>query len=182
MCEIFLHFGPVNWRPRSCDLTPVDYFLVQVYSILAITIWVTEWRTKFIRRMNLADNETRARSVDSLLNFETVKYYGAETYEVDAFRDVIFKFQVLCSPLFKLVAMVNANLSFQGEEWKSNVTLNVLNTVQNIIICTGLLVGSLLCAYLVADKKTLTSGDYVLFATYIVQLYVPLNWFGTYYR
>ncbi|ENN74715.1 hypothetical protein YQE_08706, partial [Dendroctonus ponderosae] len=129
---------------------------------IAITIWVTEWRTKFIRRMNLADNETRARSVDSLLNFETVKYYGAETYEVDAFREVIFR--------------------FQGEEWKSNVTLNVLNTVQNIIICTGLLGGSLLCAYLVADKHTLTSGDYVLFATYIVQLYVPLNWFGTYYR
>lgn len=129
---------------------------------IGITIWVTEWRTKFIRRMNLADNETRARSVDSLLNFETVKYYGAESFEVDAFRDVIFK--------------------YQDEEWKSNVTLNMLNTLQNIIICSGLLAGSLLCAYMVADKRTLSSGDYVLFATYIVQLYVPLNWFGTYYR
>lgn len=44
--------------------------------------------------MNLADNETRARSVDSLLNFETVKYYGAEQYEVEAFRDTVLKFQV----------------------------------------------------------------------------------------
>ncbi|XP_066149342.1 ATP-binding cassette sub-family B member 6 isoform X2 [Euwallacea fornicatus] len=129
---------------------------------IGVTIWVTEWRTKFIRRMNLADNETRARSVDSLLNFETVKYYGAESYEVDAFRDIIYK--------------------YQDEEWKSNVTLNVLNTVQNIIICGGLLAGSLLAAYMVAEKGTLSSGDYVLFATYIVQLYVPLNWFGTYYR
>lgn len=112
--------------------------------------------------MNLADNETRARSVDSLLNFETVKYYGAEQYEVEAFRDAI--------------------LRFQAEEWRSNITLNILNTVQNVIICTGLLSGSLLCVHLVVDVGELTVGDYVLFASYIVQLYVPLNWFGTYYR
>lgn len=58
------------------------------------TIVVTEWRTKFQRRMNLADNAQKARSVDSLLNFETVKYYGAEKYEVEAYRDAILKFQV----------------------------------------------------------------------------------------
>lgn len=55
---------------------------------------VTEWRTKFQRRMNLADNAQKARSVDSLLNFETVKYYGAEQYEVDSYRESILKFQV----------------------------------------------------------------------------------------
>lgn len=60
--------------------------------------------------MNLADNETRARSVDSLLNFETVKYYGAESFEVDAFRDVIFKYQV--SVLFGCLAWCNH--SFAG--------------------------------------------------------------------
>jgi len=58
------------------------------------TILVTEWRTQYQRRMNLADNEQRARSVDSLLNFETVKYYGAEQYEVDAYRTAILKYQV----------------------------------------------------------------------------------------
>lgn len=63
-------------------------------SILVLTVTITEWRTKFQRRMNLADNATRARSVDSLLNFETVKYYGAEQYEVDAFREAILNFQV----------------------------------------------------------------------------------------
>lgn len=112
--------------------------------------------------MNLADNAQKARSVDSLLNFETVKYYGAEQYEVDAYREAILK--------------------FQEEEFKSNITLNILNTMQNIIVTGGLLAGSLLCAHLVAKEGTLTVGDYVLFASYIVQLYVPLNWFGTYYR
>lgn len=70
----------------------------------------------------------------------------------------------------------------QNEEWKSTITLNILNTMQNIIICGGLLAGSLLCVHMVVNKETLTVGDYVLFASYIIQLYVPLNWFGTYYR
>lgn len=63
-------------------------------SIPVSTVAVTEWRTKFQRRMNLADNAQKARSVDSLLNFETVKYYGAEQYEVDSYRESILKFQV----------------------------------------------------------------------------------------
>uniref|UniRef100_A0A0C9QIE0 ATP-binding cassette sub-family B member 6 n=1 Tax=Fopius arisanus TaxID=64838 RepID=A0A0C9QIE0_9HYME len=126
------------------------------------TILITEWRTKFQRRMNLADNARNARSVDSLLNFETVKYYGAEHYEVSSYREAIFKYQV--------------------EEWQSIVTLNILNTVQNVIVCAGLLGGSLLCLQEIVYEKTLTIGDYVLFASYIIQLYVPLNFFGTYYR
>ncbi|XP_049532979.1 ATP-binding cassette sub-family B member 6 [Anopheles darlingi] len=136
-------------------------FLTMTLYIVA-TIMVTEWRTKFQRRMNLADNQQKARSVDSLLNFETVKYYGAEQYEVDSYRDSILK--------------------FQEEEWRSIITLNILNTMQNIIVCGGLLAGSLLCAYLVVYHDGLTVGDYVLFASYIIQLYVPLNWFGTFYR
>ncbi|KAG8290311.1 ATP-binding cassette sub- B member 6, mitochondrial [Homalodisca vitripennis] len=61
---------------------------------IAATIIVTEWRTKFQRSMNLADNATKARSVDSLLNFETVKYYGAESYEVEAYRNAVLDYQV----------------------------------------------------------------------------------------
>lgn len=129
---------------------------------IAATILVTEWRTKFQRRMNLANNAQNARSVDSLLNFETVKYYGAEAYEVESYRKAILDFQV--------------------EEWKSMITLNILNTLQNIIVCSGLLTGSLLCLHMVVAHQGLTIGDYVLFASYIIQLYVPLNWFGTYYR
>lgn len=62
------------------------------------------------------------------------------------------------------------------------ITLNILNIVQNVIICGGLLAGSMLTAYLVVVERTMTVGDYVLFASYIIQLYTPLNWFGTYYR
>jgi ATP-binding cassette subfamily B (MDR/TAP) protein 6 len=58
----------------------------------------------------------------------------------------------------------------------------MLNTVQNIIVCTGLLAGSLLSVHFVIDDKALTVGDYVLFTVYIIQLYGPLNYFGTFYR
>ncbi|XP_043655583.1 ATP-binding cassette sub-family B member 6 [Drosophila teissieri] len=133
-----------------------------MFLYIASTIAITEWRTKYQRRMNLADNEQRARSVDSLLNFETVKYYGAENYEVDCYREAILK--------------------YQKEEFLSMLTLNMLNTAQNIILCLGLLAGSLLCVYLVVHHQTLTVGDFVLFSTYLMELYMPLNWFGTYYR
>ncbi|XP_012497968.1 PREDICTED: ATP-binding cassette sub-family B member 6, mitochondrial [Propithecus coquereli] len=128
---------------------------------LSLTIVVTEWRAKFRRAMNTQENATRARAVDSLLNFETVKYYNAEGYEVERYREAIIK--------------------FQGLEWKSSASLVVLNQTQNLVIGLGLLAGSLLCAYFVTEQK-LQVGDFVLFGTYIIQLYMPLNWFGTYYR
>ncbi|XP_061465354.1 ATP-binding cassette sub-family B member 6 [Rhineura floridana] len=128
---------------------------------LALTIIMTEWRTKYRREMNTRDNEARSRAVDSLLNFETVKYYNAENYEATRFNDAIVKYQV--------------------SEWKVNASLALLNQTQNLVIGLGLLSGSLLCAYYVT-KKRLHVGDYVLFGTYIIQLYTPLNWFGTYYR
>uniref|UniRef100_A0A336KJI7 ATP-binding cassette sub-family B member 6 n=1 Tax=Culicoides sonorensis TaxID=179676 RepID=A0A336KJI7_CULSO len=161
--------------PTIVDILIAVVFFVTVFNIwfglivfatmtlyIVATITVTEWRTKFQRRMNLADNAQKARSVDSLLNFETVKYYGAEKYEVECYREAI--------------------LNYQKEEWNSSVTLNILNTVQNIIVCVGLLAGSLLCAWMVYAQKGLTVGDYVLFSSYLIQLYVPLNWFGTFYR
>uniref|UniRef100_A0AAV2JZH2 ABC transmembrane type-1 domain-containing protein n=1 Tax=Knipowitschia caucasica TaxID=637954 RepID=A0AAV2JZH2_KNICA len=66
-------------------------------------------------------------------------------------------------------------------EWKSSASLALLNQTQNVIIGSGLLAGSLLCAHLVSEGQ-FQVGDYVLFGTYIIQLYTPLNWFGTYYR
>ncbi|XP_074047410.1 ATP-binding cassette sub-family B member 6 [Macrotis lagotis] len=128
---------------------------------LTLTILVTEWRTKFRRDMNTQENATRARAVDSLLNFETVRYYNAESYEVERYKEAIIKYQSL--------------------EWKSNASLVLLNQTQNLVIGVGLLAGSLLCAYFVSEQQ-LQVGDFVLFGTYIIQLYMPLNWFGTYYR
>ncbi|ELU17805.1 hypothetical protein CAPTEDRAFT_221936 [Capitella teleta] len=141
---------------------------VAMFLYLLATISLTEWRTKFRREMNILDNERNSRGVDSLLNFETVKYYNAEEFEVNRYRDSILKYQA-CA-IHKI-------------EWVTTASLNLLNSVQNIIISAGLLVGSLLCAYYVYEgSHGLTLGDYVLFATYIIQLYAPLNWFGTYYR
>ena len=130
-------------------------------SYILFTIYITEWRTNFRRVMNERDNSARAKAVDSLLNFETVKYYGAESYEVRRFNTAIE--------------------DYQEAEWKSLASLNVLNSGQNIIITLGLLVGSALCAYQVT-QGVLTVGDFVLFCMYIIQLYSPLNFFGTYYR
>uniref|UniRef100_A0A8C2GYW7 ATP-binding cassette sub-family B member 6 n=1 Tax=Cyprinus carpio TaxID=7962 RepID=A0A8C2GYW7_CYPCA len=128
---------------------------------LTLTIIITEWRTKYRRDMNTQDNNAKSKAVDSLLNFETVKYYNAESYEVGNFENAILKYQV--------------------SEWKTNASLALLNQTQNLIIGLGLLTGSLLCAYFVTEGK-FQVGDYVLFGTYIIQLYTPLNWFGTYYR
>lgn len=128
---------------------------------LTLTIIITEWRTKYRRDMNQQDNNAKSKAVDSLLNFETVKYYNAENYEVGRFEDAILKYQV--------------------SEWKTQASLAFLNQTQNLIIGSGLLAGSLLCAYFVTEGK-FQVGDFVLFGTYIIQLYTPLNWFGTYYR
>ncbi|KAF7689736.1 hypothetical protein HF521_013089 [Silurus meridionalis] len=128
---------------------------------LTLTIIITEWRTKYRREMNTQDNNAKAKAVDSLLNFETVKYYNAEDYEVGRFEEAIAKYQSL--------------------EWLTNASLALLNQTQNLIIGLGLLAGSLLCAYFVTEGK-FQVGDYILFGTYIIQLYTPLNWFGTYYR
>ena len=128
---------------------------------ILFTIYITEWRTKFRRDMNERDNAARAKAVDSLLNFETVKYYGAEGYEVARFNTAIE--------------------GYQDAEWKSLASLNVLGSGQNAIITLGLLLGASLCAYRVT-QGVLTVGDFVLFCTYILQLYAPLNFFGTYYR
>ncbi|PAV65915.1 hypothetical protein WR25_18544 [Diploscapter pachys] len=129
---------------------------------LVVTIYVTEWRTAFQREMNEKDNASSAIGTDSLLNYETVKYYSNEDYEVNRFRRAIE--------------------SYQLAEWRSNASLALLNSVQNGIIGIGLTAGSLLVCYLITSEGKLTVGDYVLFTTYILQLYSPLNFFGTVYR
>ena len=84
-------------------------------------------------------------------------------------------------------AMAFSRFLFQTAEWKSQASLNILAIVQNVIINGGLIGGSFLCAWYIIDgnqiqHRKVTVGDFVLFCTYIVQLYGPLNFFGTYYR
>jgi len=128
---------------------------------LSVTVAMTEWRTKYRRKMNEADNKQRQRAVDSLLNFETVKYFANERHEADQLKEAVQE--------------------YQEEEWKTLASLNLLNVVQCVVINGGLMIGSVYAAWLV-HKKEKTVGDYVLFGSYIMQLMVPLNWMGTLYR
>jgi len=135
--------------------------LVAMIGYMYLTVVLTEWRTQFRRDMIDTDNDARQKAVDSLLNFETVKYYGNEGYEVNRYRSAI--------------------LAYQEADWKSQASLVALNTMQNVVITGGLLAGTLLAAYEVING-VLTVGDFTLFLTYMTQLYAPLNWLGTYYR
>ncbi|VDD83433.1 unnamed protein product [Mesocestoides corti] len=146
---------------------------VTMLCYLVTTIIITEWRNKLRRVMNDLDNAKNAVAVDSLMNFETpltfealvvsvqVKYYNAEQFEVDRYNTAI--------------------VAYQKANWVNLTSLSFLNITQSLIITLGLLVGTLLCARDVVIGA-LTVGDFVLFCTYILQLYMPLNFFGTYYR
>eukprot|EP00795_Rhopilema_esculentum_P006771 gene6771-12337_t len=135
-------------------------FLTMVLYLLT-TVIITEWRTKFRREMNERDNVTKAKAVDSLLNFETVKYYNNELFEGERYTEAI--------------------QAYQNCQWKALASLNILNTSQNLVITSGLVAGTLYCAHLVMIGH-FKVGDFVLFITYMKQLYMPLNFFGTYYR
>ena len=135
--------------------------LATMAAYLISTIAITEWRTKYRRKMNTADNEQRTRSVDSLLNAETVKYFSAEEWEAERYREAI--------------------VDYQTEEWKSSASLLLLNMFQGFTMNGGFLGLGLYCSWLVS-AGTLTVGDFVLLGAYFSQLMGPLNWLGTLYR
>ena len=135
--------------------------LVTMAAYLISTIAITEWRTKYRRKMNTADNEQRTRSVDSLLNAETVKYFSAEEWECERYREAI--------------------VDYQTEEWKSSASLIMLNIFQGFTMNGGFLGLGLYCSWLVSNGS-LTVGDFVLLGAYFSQLMGPLNWLGTLYR
>ena len=147
----------------SLDLNP--YFgliiLVTMVFYLSIAVLGTECRTTFKRKMNQADNDQRARSVDSLLNSETVKLYANEEYEADLFSKFMDK--------------------YQRKQWLSLCSMYVFNLNQTVILNIGLMAGSLYSASLIAQQR-MTVGDYVLFGTYMLQLMNPLNQLATLYR
>ena len=135
--------------------------LVTMALYLSGTIFVTEWRTKFRRTMNSADNEQRTRGVDSLLNAETVKYYAMEEWETNQYREAIVKYQT--------------------EEWLTSASLVLMNLLQSFLMNGGLLSLALYCCWLVSDND-LSVGDFVLLIVYFAQLMGPLDWLGTLYR
>jgi ABC-type transport system involved in Fe-S cluster assembly fused permease/ATPase subunit len=134
---------------------------VTIGSYVPLTIAITEWRVKFRREMNKADNRTTQRFTDALLNYETVKFFNSEQHEEEKLREEVSKYQEV--------------------EWKSQSSLQALNTAQSVVIIIGLVVGLVLVCKRIA-RGQIGVGDAVLFISYMQQLYAPLNYFGTYYR
>ncbi len=131
-----------------------------VASYIGFTVGFTTWRVKYRRLMNEMDNESNTKALDSLLNYETVKYFGNEAHEARRF-DV-------------------AQARYETAAVKSQVTLNMLNIGQASIIAGGLTVIMLMAAQGV-QAGTMTVGKFVLVNTYLMQLYQPLNFLGFVY-
>jgi ABC-type transport system involved in Fe-S cluster assembly fused permease/ATPase subunit len=128
---------------------------------IAFTVLVTNWRLKYRRAMNETDAAANARAVDSLLNYETVKYFNNEDYESERLRNDLRQAE-------------DASVA-------SEVSLAWLNAGQSFIIACGVTAMMGLAAQGVADKS-MTLGDLVLVNAYLIQLFIPLNFLGTVYR
>ena len=135
--------------------------LVTVVLYIGFTFGFTNWRVRFRRLMNETDSDAQTKAVDSLLNFETVKYFGNEAHEARRFDE--------------------ARARYERAAVKSQVTLNMLNLGQAFIIAIGLGWVMLMAADGV-QAGTMTVGQFVLVNTYLMQLYQPLNFLGFVYR
>jgi len=143
-----------DWRYALVTLLAVGGYMVFTFSF-------TAWRIKFRRRMNESDNAAQNKAIDSLLNFETVKYFGNEAHESRRFDESLAAYEVAAV--------------------RSQVTLNALNLGQASIIAIGLAVIMLMAAHGVAEGR-FNVGRFVLVNTYLIQLYQPLNFLGFVYR
>ncbi|MBK1615671.1 metal ABC transporter permease [Rubrivivax gelatinosus] len=128
---------------------------------IGFTIFVTEWRTQFRKQMNELDSTAHSHAIDSLLNYETVKYFNNEEFEARRYDQSL--------------------QSLQRAKLKSQSTLSLLNTGQQLIIATAL-VGMLWRATVGVAEGRLTLGDLVMINAFMIQLYIPLNFLGVIYR
>jgi ATP-binding cassette subfamily B protein len=128
---------------------------------IAFTVLVTEWRTQYRRTMNDLDSKANTRAIDSLLNYETVKYFGNEEWEARRYDESLQRFEKAAV--------------------KSQTTLSVLNIGQSAIIAIAV---SLIMwrATVGVVNGTMTIGDLVLVNAFMIQLYIPLNFLGVIYR
>ncbi|WP_293779990.1 ABC transporter ATP-binding protein/permease [uncultured Oxalicibacterium sp.] len=135
--------------------------LVALLAYIAFTVIVTEWRTHFRRTMNDLDSRASTRAIDSLLNYETVKYFGNEDYEAKRYDEGLQRYEAAAV--------------------KSQTSLSLLNTGQSAIIAIAVTaILWLATTEVVAGRMTL--GDLVLVNAFMIQLYIPLNFLGVIYR
>ena len=132
---------------------------ILIYSVF--TYQITQWRTKFRLRMIAADSAANTAAIDSLLNFETVKYFTNEEHEQKRYDKSIFK--------------------WQQESIKSELSLSLLNAGQGLIIGVGTTLLLILAAIKVSSGE-FTIGDWAMVSAFMLQLFVPLNFLGTLFR
>ncbi len=158
LIEILL-VAAILWRMFSFSFAAVTLGTIGLY--IAFTLAFTNWRLRFRRAMNDTDQEANTRAVDSLLNYETVKYFNNERHEARRY---------------------DASLErYERAYVRSEVSLNALNMGQAAIIAAGLTTVMLMAATRVASGA-MSVGDFVLVNTYLIQLYLPLNMLGYVYR
>ncbi|MAV87525.1 MAG: metal ABC transporter permease [Rhodospirillaceae bacterium] len=135
--------------------------LITVGSYISWTVIVTEWRLKYRRQMNKMDGEANTKAIDSLLNYETVKYFSNEEHEAKRFDTAL--------------------RSYESSAIKSKVSLSYLNIGQGAVISVGMTILMIMAGYGVRDGN-LSIGDFVLINSYLIQLFLPLNFLGFVYR
>jgi ATP-binding cassette subfamily B protein len=134
---------------------------VALISYITFTITVTDWRTHFRRTMNDLDSKANTKAIDSLINYETVKYFGNEDYEARRYDEGLQR--------------------YESAAVKSQTSLSFLNTGQSLIIATAVTLILWRATQGVIDGK-MTLGDLVLVNAFMIQLYIPLNFLGVIYR
>lgn len=140
------------------------YALITVVAValyIFFTIYVTEWRNKFIREANQADNTTNSRAIDSLLNYETVKYFNNEQHEAKIYDGFL--------------------ASWEQARLKNRLSLLVLNSGQALLIALAVTALMYLAARDVVNQQ-LSLGELVMLNAYLIQLFLPLNFLGFVYR
>ncbi len=158
LLEIVLVCG-ILWALFGVWYALITFICIAGY--IAFTVWVTEWRTKLRRQMNEIDSEAHTKAIDSLLNYETVKYFGNEAHEGRRFDAALRRYETAAV--------------------RSRVSLSLLNVGQGAIIAIGLIALMLMAAQGVSDGS-MTVGDFVMVNSYLIQLYLPLNFLGFVYR
>ena len=128
---------------------------------IAYSIYATEWRTRYIRAANKADSSSNTRAIDSLLNYETVKYFTNESYESDAYDIQL--------------------ADWEKAKMQNRLSLFALNGGQAIIVSLAMTAMLALAAYQVTHQQ-MTLGDFVLVNAFMMQLFIPLNFLGFVYR
>jgi len=158
MVEVALVLGFLGWR---FDWGYVGITAVALVIYVGFSVTVTEWRTQFRRTMNELDSKAHSRAIDALLNYETVKYFNNEGFETQRYEQGLE--------------------SFRQAQVKSQATLSMLNTGQQLIIALSLVAMLWRATQGVVDGH-LTLGDLVMVNAFLIQLYIPLNFLGVLYR